>query len=72
MKIEAFIRCLVVTCRNFLVEKNCWAEHVSDAVSIYYSGNYPVPDSMKAEYGAAPHWADSTNDDKSNQFPDSL
>jgi hypothetical protein len=27
---------------------------------------------MKAEYGTAPQWAHSTNDDKSNQLPDSI
>jgi hypothetical protein len=35
-------------------------------------GNYPVPDSMKAEYGAAPAWAGTTNDDNSNQLPHPL
>ena len=44
----------------------------SSLSSFYFSGNYPVPDSMKAEYGAAPSWADSTNDDNANQLPDSL
>jgi len=33
-------------------------------------GAYPVPDSMKSEYGTNPTWVDSTNDDKANQLPD--
>jgi len=34
------------------------------------NGNYPVPDSMKGEYGANPAWAEATNDDKASQLPD--
>jgi len=33
-------------------------------------GNYPVPESMKGEYGTNPVWAEATNDDKANQLPD--
>ena len=34
------------------------------------SGAYPVPDSMKNEYGTNPDWVETTNDDKANQLPD--
>jgi len=33
-------------------------------------GEYPVPDSMKSEYGGNPAWAENTNDDKASQLPD--
>ena len=38
-----------------------------------FVGNYPVPDSMKSEYCATtPSWAETTNDDKQDELPESL
>jgi len=39
-------------------------------LNAWEKGAYPVPDSMKSEYGTNPTWAEATNDDKANQLPD--